>query len=59
MTVVILEQERFQRVKGSFRAYRTKLAFSTWPRGESACPRMGFTPWIPPWAAFRTNWDTL
>ena len=44
MTVVILEQERFQRVKGSFRAYRTKLAFSTWPRGESACPRMCFTP---------------
>jgi hypothetical protein len=28
MTVVILERERFLQVKGSFRAYRTKLAFS-------------------------------
>lgn len=28
MTVVILEHERFMQVKGSFRAYRTKLAFS-------------------------------
>jgi hypothetical protein len=28
MTVVILERERFLEVKGNFRAYRTKLAFS-------------------------------
>ncbi len=28
MTVVILGRERFLQVKGSFRAYRTKLAFS-------------------------------
>jgi hypothetical protein len=28
MTVVILEREKFLQVKGSFRAYRTKLAFS-------------------------------
>jgi hypothetical protein len=28
MTVVILERERFLQVKGRFRAYRTKLAFS-------------------------------
>ena len=28
MTIVILEHERFLEVKGSFRAYRTKLAFS-------------------------------
>jgi hypothetical protein len=28
MTVVILEHDRFLQVKGSFRAYRTKLAFS-------------------------------
>jgi hypothetical protein len=28
MTVVILERERFLQVKSSFRAYRTKLAFS-------------------------------
>jgi hypothetical protein len=28
MTIVILEHERFLQVKGSFRAYRTKLAFS-------------------------------
>jgi hypothetical protein len=28
MTIVILEHERFMQVKDSFRAYRTKLAFS-------------------------------
>lgn len=28
MTVVILEHERFLQVKGSFRVYRTNLAFS-------------------------------
>jgi hypothetical protein len=59
MTVAILEHERFLHMKGSFRAYRTKLAFSNLATQRICLSSDVFQNLDTAMAAFRTNWDTL